>query len=196
MTDLFDTTNIQSGEPSELYIGDLTRWRRTDISEVYDPTLYDLAYSMRKSGAGDVEINITATSDATGFYVDESRVDTELYQYGTYHWQAYVVRKSDSERVSVDRGQMALVVNMDTDESDPRTHAAKMVDMLESALENRAGSDVIYYMIGGRAVSKIPPGELRTLLDQYRQELANETAAYDRKRGKTNQNTIDVRFME
>lgn len=197
VTNLFDTTKIPSGEPTELITGDLVRWRRTDLSDTFDPVSYGLKYSLRKAGVDPQEIEITATSDATGFYVDQSSTDTDNYEPGVYHWQAYITRNSDSERINVDRGRITIIKNLDAnDHSDPRTHAEKMVAFLESALEARAGSDVIYYMIGGRAVSKIPPKELRALLADYRAERDGEIAAERRERGLANRNHLTVRFTE
>lgn len=197
MADLFDTLNVPSGEPDIIYVGDLTRWRRSDLSDTYDPALYDLKYSARRGTANSTEVEITAGSDATGFLIDESFDATNDWPPGAYRWQAYITRKADDERILVDRGRWTFLSNLDaSDNTDPRSHAEKMVNFLEAALENRAGSDIIYYMIGGRAVSKIPPGELRSLLADYRQELAGEVSAERRRRGKPNSNTINVRFGE
>lgn len=196
MANLFDTTNIRTGEPSEIIAGDLTRWRRTDLSNIYDPTLFTLKYSARLAGSTAREIEITATSDATGFYVDEDAATSAAWQRGVYHWQAYITRNADSARLSVDSGRWTIYRNMDVESSDPRSHAEKMVELLEAALENRAGSDIIYYMIGGRAVSKIPPKELRSLLADYRLELAGEIDAERRSRGMSSRNIIDVRFID
>lgn len=198
MSGIFDTANLQEGEPETLQAGDLIRWRRTDVSNQFDPTLFDLKYSARKAGSPGVEIEITATSDAVGFYVDEIAVNnTDGWEPGKYHWQAYVTRKSDSERVRISSGRWTVYANLDLAETeDPRSHAEKMVDLLESALENRAGSDVIYYMIGGRAISKIPPKELRELLSQYRAELRSEIDAERRAQGKPTRNHVDVRFTD
>lgn len=196
--DIFDTASLPSGEPDTLQAGDLVRWRRTDLSNTYDPTLYDLTYSARKAGAGTraVEISITATSDATGFYIDESSTDTDDWEPGTYHWQAYITRKADSERIRVDYGRWQIMVNFDIGVGeDPRSHAEKMIDLIETALENRAGSDIIYYMIGGRAVSKIPPKELREMRDYYKAELAAEIDAERRANGLPTKNNLTVRFV-
>lgn len=198
MADLFNTTNIRSGEPEMMFVGDLVRWRRTDISDTYDPTLYDLNYSMRKLSSSAEEIEITATSDSTGFYVDVATATSALWAFGEYSWVARVVRKSDSESITVARGRIKVMRDLGdlADTSDPRSHARKMVDMLEATLENRAPDDIVYYMIGGRAVSKIPPRELRELLSQYRAELSAEEAAVRRAEGKPSRDTLIVRFTE
>ncbi len=196
MTDIFDTTDLPSSEPDKMYVGDLVRWRRTDLSDTYSPSTYTLKYSARKAGSSaGKEIEITATSDSTGWYVDESATDTGDWEAGVYHWQLYVVRTSDSERIVVDRGRWTIYANFDlADYDDPRSHAAKMVDLLESVLENRAGNDVVYYMIGGRAISKIPIKELRQLLVEYQAVVSGEIDAERRERGLPNKSALTVRF--
>ena len=195
--DLFDTAKLPASEPDEIYSGNLVRWRRTDLSNDWDVSSYSLTYSARREASdASKEIEITATSDATGWYVDESYTTTELWEPGVYHWQAYITRNSDSERIVVDSGRWTVLVNLDADvRIDPRTHAAKMVDLLESVLENRAGNDIIYYMIGGRAVSKIPLSELRKLLVDYRQEARSEEDSVRRERGLPTKNSVTVRFV-
>ena len=195
MTDLFDLSQLPDGEPNTLIAGDLWRWRRSDLSDLYDPTDYDLKYSARKLAATTTLLDITATSDATGFYVDVASATTADYEVGDYAWQAYIIRKSDSERISVDNGHFTIVANFDVDTTDPRSHAKRMIDLLEAVLENRADDGVQYYMIGNRQISKIPADELRKLLNDYHAEYRREQAAEAIKRGDANPNTINVRFI-
>lgn len=195
MTDLFDTSNIVSGEPVNITKGDLTRWRRTDLSDTYPPATYDLKYSARLMGSSTGTFDITATSDSTGFYVDEASATTDAYTVGEYNWQAYIIRKSDSERIKVDSGVWTVLANFDTDDVDTRSHAKKMVDLLESVIEGRATDGVQYYMIGDRQISKIPAGELRELLNDYRAEYDRELAKEAIERGDANPNNLTVRFV-
>lgn len=195
VTDLFDLSQLPSGEPTTLVIGDLWRWRRTDLSDLYDPTTYDLKYSAKLLTSAGTPIDITATSDATGFYVDVGSATTDTFTPGDYSWQAYIIRKSDSERIRVDNGRWTFVANFDTDTEDRRSHAKKMIDMLESVLENRADDGVLYYMIGNRQISKIPPAELRKLLNDYRAEYKRELAKEAVARGDKNPNSLTARFV-
>lgn len=195
MTDPFDLTALPSGEPTDIVAGDLLRWRRTDLSDLYDPATYDLKYSAKLLAATTAEIEITATSDSTGFYVDVASATSAAYGVGDYSWQAYIVRKSDSERIRIDSGTWAVLANFDTDTTDPRSHAKRMVDLLESVIEGRATDGVQYYMIGNRQISKIPAHELRELLNDYRAEYKRELAEEAIKRGDANPNSITVRFV-
>lgn len=193
VVDKFDTANITNGEPSEITKSELLRWRRTELSDTYDPTLYDLEYHSRSAG-GTNTFTITATSDATGFYVDEALADTDAYPVGHYYWTAFIVRKADSERVRVGSGQWDVMANLEESDADPRSHAKKMIDLLQDVLEGRAENDVIYYMIGGRAISKIPLDDLRKLLQDYKAEYSQELIEESRTAGKSNRNKMQVRF--
>lgn len=194
MTDPFDLTNLPQGEPTSLLIGNLWRWRRTDISATYDPTLFDLKYSFKRQASNPVTVTLTAQSDTTGFYAEVLSAVTGTYTPGEYRYQVYIERKSDGERIRVDDGTISFLVDLENDTSDTRSHAKKMVDLLEAALEARAGDGVLYYMIGDRQISKIPPRELHAMLMQYRAEYENEQAAEAIARGDANPNNIVVRF--
>lgn len=57
------------------------------------------------------------------------------------------------------------------------THAQRMLDAIEAALEGRVTADVQSYQISGRSITKIPIAELMTLRKQYMVEVANERVA-------------------
>ena len=61
---------------------------------------------------------------------------TALYIADTYSWSAYITRSSDSQRIQIDAGDFVVQTNLATSTADPRTHAEKMVDHLESTLES------------------------------------------------------------
>ena len=195
MADLFDTDNAPKTEPSEIVKGDLTQWRRADLTD-YDPTLFDLSYSARISAVGGtVEIEILATADGDDFLISIPSITTDAYTVGNYHWQAYITRKSDSERIRVSRGVWEVRPNFDADAGDPRTHAQIMVDKIESVIEGRASSDISNYSIAGRQITKLSPKELMTWRDFYRSEVNAEKAKLNRETGKASDTTIQARFV-
>ena len=55
-----------------------------------------------------------------------------------------------------------------------RSHAAKMLSVIEAALEGRLTADIETYSIAGRSVSKIPVRELMALRKRYAYEVAAE----------------------
>jgi hypothetical protein len=94
----------------------------------------------------------------------------------------------------VDRGAFTAIVDLDVNNSDPRTHAEIMVAKIQSILEGKADSDVSSYSIAGRSLSKMTFDELITARDNYRRELQQELTKERIKRGKSSGSTVKVRF--
>lgn len=171
---LFESANYPEKEPASPIAGDRWAWKRTDLGIDYDPSLYTLKYSARLEGTGTTEIEITATADGTDFVIEVDAATTGAYTAGTYQWQAYITRDSDSERVSVDNGTMEVVPNRDAATTDPRTHAKIVLDAIEAVIQGRASSDQMSYTIEGRSLTRMSVDELMLLRDKYRAEVAAE----------------------
>ena len=113
---------------------------------------------------------------------------------GYYHWQLEAVRTSDSERIVIDTGTFTAIVDLDVNNTDPRTHAEIMVDKIEGLLEGRADSDVNDYSIAGRSLTKMKVSELLQWRDYYRTEVAKEKRKELIRRGKGVNSTVKVYF--
>lgn len=166
MTNLFNSDNYPLKEPSQLVIGDFWRWKRTDISNDYNTDDYALKYSLRLSGDGTTEIEITAAETGGEYVIEEASATTAAYTAGIYFWQLYITRSSDSERITVDRGIVEVLSNQDAATADPRTHAKKMVDEFETAIEalNLGASSV---SINGRTWTSRTLSELIEIYNFY-----------------------------
>lgn len=194
MANLFDSANIPETEPEKIVSGDLIQWKRKDLGTDYDNSSYTLSYKARKHGDGDTVITITASASGDDYLVSVSQSATANYATGLYHWQAYITRNSDSERITVDRGTFEVLVNRSAHTSDPRSHAKKMLDKIESILEGRADADVSSYSINGRSLTKLPIDDLMSWRDRY-QALYNREVRKERylnKKGTSS--TVLVRF--
>jgi len=174
MPNLFESTNYPTVEPEELIIGDRWAWKREDLGDDYDPASYSLKYSLRLEGTGTTEIEITATGDGTDYIVEVASATTAPYTAGTYAWQAYITRTSDSERIKVDDGYIKIVANRDASTSDPRTHNKKVLDAIKAVIESRASQDQMSYTINGRSLSRMPIRDLMDFRDQYAAMVAAE----------------------
>jgi len=193
MADLFDSSNAPTNEPSKIIAGDLTQWKRTDLTE-YDNSLYTLKYSARLAGNGSTEIEITAIADDNDYLVSVASAVTGAYTAGTYYWQAYIIRDADSERVTIDNGIWKVIANSDTVTADPRSHARIMVDKIESLIEGRADNDVDNYAIAGRSITKMSIDELTKWRSHYQSEVDAEEDEIARRDGKSSSGTFQVRF--
>ena len=174
MANLFDTANIAETEPAIIRAGDLTQWKRTDLGTDYANGSYTLKYSARLEGTGSTEIEITASASGADYLASVGQSATASYTVGTYHWQAYITRNSDSERITVDSGTWEVIANRDAATTDPRSHARIMVEKIESLLEGRADADVASYSISGRSLTKLSIDELMVWRDRYRAEYRRE----------------------
>lgn len=177
MSNAFDSTNYPSAEPTELVVGDRWAWKRVDLGADYPPASYTLSYSLRLFGTGTTEIEITASGSGSDYLVEVAAADTAAETAGSYAWQAYITRNSDSERITVDRGTVLLRANRDASTDDPRSHAQKMLDAIEALMEGRASSAEASYSIGDRSLTKLTPDELIRWRNFYRAEVRAERQA-------------------
>ena len=194
MANLFDAANAAETEPAKIRAGDLLQWKRTDLGTDYVNSTYTLKYSARLEGGGSTEIEITASASGDDYLVSVSKTTTAGYTVGTYHWQAYITRASDSERITVDSGTWEVVANRDTATTDPRSHARIMVEKIESLLEGRADADVASYSIAGRSLTKLSIDELMAWRDRYKAEYLRELRRERALNGDGSGAIVKVRF--
>jgi hypothetical protein len=194
MADLFDRTNYPEREPDRLIAGDRWTWKRTDLGSDYPPASYALSYSFRLEAAGSVEQEITAVESGQDYIVEVGSAETASYPAGTYVWQAYITRSSDSERITVGRGVTEIVADRAQAPDDPRSHVKKVLDALEALIEGKASVDQLSYSIAGRSVSRLSPDELLRWRNKYRQYYRNELAQKQASRGLATGRRVRVRL--
>lgn len=139
-------------------------------------------------------LTAATASDGTSYRVTQSPAQTLVFVAGDYTWYAWVEKVG--ARVTIDDG----LVTVKGDPSalatfDGRTHARKMLDQIEAALEGFATSSTVKsYTIGTRQMTKADVPEILTLRDRYRAEVANEIAREKIADGLGNPRNIGIRF--
>jgi len=194
LANLFDTTNAATTEPETIVAGDRLIWKRTDLNADYANSAYTLKYSARLEGTGSTEIEITASASGSDYLIEVASAVTANYTAGTYRWQAYITRNSDSQRLTLDSGTWKIITNRDAATTDPRSRSRTMVEKIEAVLEGRAGGDVASYSINGRSLTKIATPELMEWRDRYRAEYMREVRKERARNGKATGSTVLVRF--
>jgi|TARA_R110000803_G_scaffold51256_3_gene106039 hypothetical protein len=194
MANLLDTAQASETEPEEIIAGDRLIFKRTDLGNDYANGSYVLKYSARLEGSGSTEIEITASASGTDYLVEVPSATTANYTAGTYVWQAYITRSSDSQRVTIDLGTWEVIANRDAATTDPRSHPKIMLEKIESILENRAGADVSSYSIQGRSITKIPIIELMQFRATYKAEYLREVRRERARNGIGTGSTVLVQF--
>lgn len=92
---------------------------------------------------------------------------------GAYRWACYAIR--EDERQTLATGAMQVLVDLQqAEEFDGRTHAQRMLDLIEKALEKRIPKDQQSYEIDGMRLDRIPIERLEALRTRYRREVATE----------------------
>ncbi len=175
MANLFDSANYPTTEPGVIVAGDRLTFKRSDLNSDYPVADYSLKYAARLENAGATEIEITASESGSDYVVEVPATTTASYAAGVYHWQAYIIRSSDSERVTVDSGTWEVKANRDIATTDPRGHVKKVLDAIEATIEGRASKDQEKYAIQGRELWRTPIPDLIVLRDKYRAEYVRET---------------------
>jgi hypothetical protein len=194
MANLFDAANAPTTEPVTVVVGDFIQWKRTDLGTDYPNNLYTATYVARITGGGSNEITLTGTASGEDYLFTVESEDSADFAPGYYHWQLEIVRNSDSNRIVVDRGVFTAIVDLDVNQSDPRTHAEIMISKIESLLSGKADADVSSYSIAGRSLTKLSFSELVEARDYYKREYQKEVIAERIRRGKSTGATVKVRF--
>ena len=87
--------------------GDRWAWKRDDLTE-YAAGDHTLKYAMRLEGDGSTEIEIEAAANGNGYLIEVGATLTKAYSPGVYHWQAYISRNTDDERITIDGGTISV----------------------------------------------------------------------------------------
>lgn len=199
MPSQFDSANYPTREPLELVAGDRWTWKRTDLGADYPPASFTLKYSARLDNAA-TEIEITATASGSDYLIEVLSATTAAFPVGRYRYQAYITRISDAQRITLNSGFFEVKPNRDIATTDPRTHARKVLDSVETAIEGFAsGSSIKSYTIatpngGSRSVTRRDMPDLLVLRDRYRAEVSNEEAKDRVANGFADPRRIGIRF--
>ena len=195
MANAFDAATAPEGEPTALVVGDFIQWKRSDLSTDYPNDEYTATYVARVTGGGASELQIVGVASGSAYLFTADSAATALYDAGYYHWQLEISRNSDGNRVVVAIGAFTVLVDLDVNNSDPRTHAEIMLTKIESLLQGRADSDVSNYSIQGRSLTKLSIDELIKWRDYYNAEVNRMKRLEEIRLGRKTAATVKVRFI-
>lgn len=189
-SNLFDSANYPIREPQSLTAGEFWAWKRPDLAALYSPTIYTLTYYLKEHG-GNTSNSFSST--APDFVIEIPSATTASYQVGHIHFQLWIIRNSDSEKIELESGHFDVVASF-SGSVDPRSHAELMLEKIESLLENRADSDITEYSINDRQITKMGVTELLKWRSFYKAEVVRENRAQKIKNGSGMSRKIYVRF--
>jgi len=155
-------------EPTKLHAGDSVTWAR-EARAYPSADGWALSFSLRGPGSLDV-----ASTDGEPYQFRMTSSQTRTLPPGAYHWACYAVR--EDERQTLGSGRLEVLVDLQQVETfDGRSHARRMLDLIEAALEKRIPKDQQSYEIDGMKLDRIPVERLEALRTRYRREVAAES---------------------
>ena len=180
----------QDYEPEKLTAGVTWKWNKT-LSD-YPASEWSLIYYLRRDGATQTAINTTADGDT--FQVNLIFTLTSSTTPAVYDMIGIVTKGGD--KFVVYDGIVEVLPNPASSSAyDPRSHARKVLDLIEAAMEGRIPNGMESYTIGGRSINKIPLKELRELYEKYKQDVEREVQIERLANGRRSGKNIGIRFV-
>ncbi len=156
-------------EPKKLHAGDSVAWGRA-VPEYLASAGWALHYVLH----GPQVIEIAAIEDGDAYRVEIAASTTRDWASGKYRWAAYVIGPGD-QRYTIETGSIIIAPNLLLAEpSDVRSHAQRMLELIQAALEKRIPRDEQSYEIDGQRLDRIPVERLMELRRTYRREASRE----------------------
>ena len=176
-------------EPEKLTSGVTWKWKKT-ISD-YPASEWTLTYYLRKDGA--TATSFSAAADGDSYLVTVAAATTAAYASGIYDFIGWVIK--GTEKFEVFNSMIEVLPNpTNASAYDPRSHARKVMELIEAAMEGRVPNGMESYSIGGRSINKIPLNQLRELYEKYKQDVVMEEQAERLVNGRRSGKNIGVRF--
>jgi hypothetical protein len=175
--------------PAQLTAGDTATWKRS-YGDYPASAGWSLVYYLVNSAG---QITFTSTADGDDHLILVPAATTTGWTSGGYQYQERAEKAG--EKYTLATGRIEILPNLAaaTTGLDARTHARKVLDVLEAWLESRANW-AANFSIAGRSVQHIPIPELLTLRDTYRAEVRREESAARAAQGLPSGNRVLVRF--
>lgn len=184
------SATVPTIEPASFRAGDFLTWLKS-LPDYPANAGWTLAYTLINAT---VKITIAASASGAEHLVSVPAATTAGYAAGTYQWMARVTKAT--EIYTVGSGSMIVQPNLAALTTfDGRSHAKKMLEVIEAACEGRASSTQLELEINGRRVRHMGPEELITWRSFYAAEVAKEAEAESFARTGINRRKIGVRCI-
>ena len=185
------STTIPANEPERVFSGDTVKWSRS-FSD-YSSAEYDLKYKL----IGEINQELTAAADGTGFLVTVSASDSSMWAPGRYRLVGYVEKTDLSERYNVYEGELEVLFNpaFVGDDYETRSFWHRVYDNLQAIIEGKAKQNDSSYTIAGRSISKMSWDELLTAYDRAGEMKRLEEDKDKARRGESTNRNIGIRFQ-
>ncbi len=177
-------------EPQTLAAGDTISFLKS-LSDYLPSAGWSLLYEL----AGDLNYQFTSTASGESHQLTVAAAVTALWVPGEYELSGYAVNAGTGERVQIYQARLVVTPNVATGETAPRSHAAKMVELIEAVMLGKAAHDILESDIEASRIKRISPAELRTEYSFWKAQLSSEEDAARAAHGLPNRRKIKPRFQ-
>ena len=142
-----------------------------------------------------IDITAATAPDGVSYQVQVGQNTTAQWKPGAYGWARWV-EAAGARQTLDEQGQLDVDPNPATTAQgdDLRSHARKMLESVEAALE-ALNLSAKAYAIGSRSYTRADIAELLTLRSKYLWEVQSEDAAARLKAGMPNPRNVGVRLV-
>ena len=165
----------------------------------YLSSAYDLEIALRGHNLAPIDIKaletgVTISDDGDGWDVIVTAAATANYEAGKYTYAIYAV--ASGKRYEIERGQVEVKAGLSSlvYSDDPRSHAKRVLDAIESVIEGRVTDDAQSLSINGRTILLTPIADLLLLRSKYQWEYDREVRAQRIAAGLAPGGQVRVRF--
>lgn len=111
--------------------------------------------------SGPANYSVTGTSEGSEHVIRADAQTTAGWLVGDYELNIFARNESTSEVVHVYRGEITVLPNVLAEQPATKSHAQKMLELIESVMLGRARHDMSETDIEGARVRRLSPSELR-----------------------------------
>ncbi len=123
--------------------------------------------------AGAAPVTVNATDGAAEWDIAVSSATSAALAPGSYRYLIAATKAGD--RTTIDSGEVQVLPDPAKAAQDQRSQARRALDAIDAMLEGRASSeDMKFTFADGRALEKIPHGDLLALRQHFARKVARE----------------------
>lgn len=170
MTGVLD---FQTGMPVSVIAGDVLKAQIVELGNVYPSGEgYSLSWVFTPARGGTPE-TISGVWHADGWRVTVPGATTAAWTAGSMIWVARLTKSG--ETATAGRGEFTVLPNPGSADLDQRSHAKRVLDLLEAAIEGRASrTDLEHQFEDGRRLKVMTHKELLDMRNAYASRVAAE----------------------
>lgn len=155
----------------------------------------DAGWALEYELSGPVNYEFTSTANGNSHQLTVAAAVTAAWLPGEYELSGFAVNAGTDERVQIYKAQLVVTPNVAAGQVAAKSHAQKMIELIEPVMLGKAQHDILESDIEGARIKRLAPKDLR---EEYNYWVTIRKAELDAQRtaqGLGNKNKILPRFQ-